>query len=190
ALPIFFSGLVDRGTTVMKSSPSMRAKYASETAVEPLEASTSVVPSWMRPLTRPYSSSERARRCLSEPVGCTDSSLRYRSMPQLAGRGKVCRCVSALRLASASSRAIAVLVQEVTVRAYPAALTGRAPVAPLGRGSDGSAPDAAGGRCAALSVHMQKGGLGLLLTQLELEPRPVTAVIRHEVLHRAVVGVT
>ena len=48
-----FSALVDRGTTVTKSSPIISAKYASETAVDPLDASMSVVPSWMRPFTSP-----------------------------------------------------------------------------------------------------------------------------------------
>ncbi len=37
----------------MNGSPSMRAKYASETAVDPLDDSTSVVSSRMRPLTSP-----------------------------------------------------------------------------------------------------------------------------------------
>jgi hypothetical protein len=71
-----FSGLVRRGTTVTNFSPSMRAKYASETAVDPLDASMSTVSGPIWPLTRPYSSSERASRCLSEPVGWTDSSFR------------------------------------------------------------------------------------------------------------------
>lgn len=85
----------------------MRAKYASLTAVEPLDASMTVVPSWIQPLQRAYRNSERASRCLSEPVGCTDSSLRYRSTPVLSGIGNTCRWVSADRLASASTRRIA-----------------------------------------------------------------------------------
>ena len=40
-------------------------------------------------------------------MGWTDSSLRYRSTPQLPGSGKTCRCVSAERLASASTRRMA-----------------------------------------------------------------------------------
>lgn len=48
-----FSLLVRRGTTVMKRRPSIRAKYASETAVEPLEASTSTVSGPIWPLTSP-----------------------------------------------------------------------------------------------------------------------------------------
>ena len=71
-----FSGLVERGTTVTNSNPSMRAKYASLTAVDPLDASTRTVSGPMWPFTSPNSMSERARRCLSDPVGCTDSSLR------------------------------------------------------------------------------------------------------------------
>ena len=39
--------------TAMNGSPSNRAKYASETAVEPLEASTIVVRSPIQPLHRP-----------------------------------------------------------------------------------------------------------------------------------------
>lgn len=62
--------------TAMNGSPSIRAKYASETAVEPEDASTIVVCGPIQPLHRPYRKSERASRCLSDPVGCTDSSLR------------------------------------------------------------------------------------------------------------------
>lgn len=62
--------------TATKSSPSSRAKYASDTAVDPLDASTSVAPSAMSPLDSPKSNNERVSRCLSEPVGCTDSSFR------------------------------------------------------------------------------------------------------------------
>ena len=90
--------------TATNGRPRNRAKYASETAVEPVDASTIVVPAVIQPLHRPYRKSERASRCLSDPVGCTDSSFRYRSMPHSSGSGKACRCVSADRLASASMR--------------------------------------------------------------------------------------
>ena len=62
--------------TATNGRPRKRAKYASETAVEPLEASTIVVRSVIQPLHRPYRNSERASRCFSDPVGWTDSSLR------------------------------------------------------------------------------------------------------------------
>ena len=65
-----------RGITATNGSPSIRAKYASLTAVEPDDASTTVVPSPIQPLHNPYRNSERARRCLSDPVGWVDSSLR------------------------------------------------------------------------------------------------------------------
>ena len=48
-----FLGLVEEGMTATKGRPRKRAKYASETAVEPLEASTIVVPSVIQPLHRP-----------------------------------------------------------------------------------------------------------------------------------------
>jgi hypothetical protein len=64
------------GITAMNGSPSIRAKYASLTAVEPLEASTIGVPSRIQPLQSAYRNRERASRCLSEPVGCTDSSFK------------------------------------------------------------------------------------------------------------------
>ncbi len=48
-----FSWLVLRGTTVTNSSPSIRAKYASDTAVDPLDASTSTVSGPIWPFTRP-----------------------------------------------------------------------------------------------------------------------------------------
>ncbi len=35
-----------------------------------------VVPSAIQPLQSPYRNSERASRCFSDPVGCTDSSFR------------------------------------------------------------------------------------------------------------------
>ena len=71
-----FSGLVDAGMTATNGSPSMRANHASLTAVEPLEASTTVVPSVICPEHSPYRNSERASRCLRLPVGWVDSSLR------------------------------------------------------------------------------------------------------------------
>ena len=71
-----FSGLVARGSTATNGTPISRAKYASDTAVEPELASTTVVPSTIWPLTSAYRNSERASRCLRLPVGCTDSSLR------------------------------------------------------------------------------------------------------------------
>ena len=45
-------GLVDRATTATKGSPMRRAKYASLIAVDPLEASTTVLPRSMSPLQR------------------------------------------------------------------------------------------------------------------------------------------
>jgi hypothetical protein len=39
--------------TAMNGRPSIRAKYASDTAVDPLDASTIVVPSRIHPLHRP-----------------------------------------------------------------------------------------------------------------------------------------
>ena len=47
-----FSGDVCAGITAMNGSPSIRAKYASETAVEPDDASTTVVRGPIQPLTR------------------------------------------------------------------------------------------------------------------------------------------
>ncbi len=91
----------------MNGSPSRRAKYASLTAVEPLDASITVVPSRIQPLHNAYKNSDRASRCLSEPVGCTDSSFRYSSTPVTSGIGNTCRWVSALRFASASTIRIA-----------------------------------------------------------------------------------
>jgi hypothetical protein len=55
--------------TATYGSSRNRAKYASEMAVEPLEATTIVVRSLIHPLHSPYRNSERARRCLSDPVG-------------------------------------------------------------------------------------------------------------------------
>jgi hypothetical protein len=45
--------LVERGMTATNGRPSSRAKYASETAVEPDEASTTVVSGVIQPLHRP-----------------------------------------------------------------------------------------------------------------------------------------
>ena len=45
-----FSGLVVRGITVTNGTPISRAKYASDTAVDPELASTTVVPSTIQPL--------------------------------------------------------------------------------------------------------------------------------------------
>src|SRR4051812_45176947 len=98
-----FSGLVPAGITATNGSPSIRAKYASLTAVDPEDASTIVAPSRIQPLHSAYRNSDRASRCLSEPVGCTDSSFRYRSMPRSNGNGNGSRWVSALRFASAST---------------------------------------------------------------------------------------
>ncbi|CAM5451478.1 hypothetical protein SBADM41S_06346 [Streptomyces badius] len=90
-----------RGITAMNGTPMSLAKYASDTAVEPLDASMTGLPGLIQPLQSPYRKSERARRCLRLPVGCVDSSLRYRSMPHASGSGKRSRWVSAERLASA-----------------------------------------------------------------------------------------
>ena len=87
----------------MNGNPNSEAKYASLTAVDPDDASITGVPSVIQPLHRAYRNSERASRCFKLPVGCTDSSFMYRSMPQSAHNGKRSRCVSALRLASAST---------------------------------------------------------------------------------------
>ncbi len=48
-----FSGLVVRGMTAMKGTPMSLAKYASETAVEPLEASMTGLSGRIQPLHRP-----------------------------------------------------------------------------------------------------------------------------------------
>ena len=57
------------GITAMKGRPSSRAKYASETAVEPLEASITGAPSRSQPFASEYRNSERASRCFRLPVG-------------------------------------------------------------------------------------------------------------------------
>ena len=55
-------------------------------AVEPLEASTTVVPSCSQPLHSACRNRLRASRCLRLPVGWLDSSFRYRSTPGEAGQ--------------------------------------------------------------------------------------------------------
>src|SRR6516165_10004069 len=70
-----------------------------------------VVPSWIWPLQRAYRNRDRASRCLREPVGCVDSSLRYRSMSGNAPSGTRTRCVSADLLPSASTRRTASCTQ-------------------------------------------------------------------------------
>jgi hypothetical protein len=69
--------LVDAGITATNGRPSRAAKYASDTAVEPDEASTTVVPSSIHPLHSAYRNKDRASRCLRLPVMCVVSSLRY-----------------------------------------------------------------------------------------------------------------
>src|SRR3954447_12156561 len=86
-----FSGDVDAGITATKGKPSSRAKYASDTAVDPDDAPVTVVPPCTQPLHNAYRNSERASRCFSEPVGWTDSSLRYRSTSHVCGNGNTCR---------------------------------------------------------------------------------------------------
>ncbi len=81
SIAAIFSGEVEAGITAMKGTPSRRAKYASEMAVEPLDASITGRPARSQPLVSAYRNSERARRCLRLPVGWLDSSLKYRSMP-------------------------------------------------------------------------------------------------------------
>src|SRR5471032_526587 len=86
----------------MNGRPSSRAKYASEIAVDPLEASITGAPGLSQPLHSAYRNSERASRCFRLPVGWLDSSLKYNSMPGKPGNGKGIRWVSALRWKSAS----------------------------------------------------------------------------------------
>ncbi len=50
SMSAIFAWLVVRAITATNGSPSMRAKYASDTAVEPLDASVTVVPGPMSPL--------------------------------------------------------------------------------------------------------------------------------------------
>src|SRR5699024_8398790 len=94
--------LVVRGITAIKGKPRRRAKYASLTAVEPDEASIILVPLSSHPLHSAYTNRERANRCFKLPVGCLDSSLRYKSMPYSSGSGNLRSGVSPQRVASAS----------------------------------------------------------------------------------------
>ena len=71
-----FSGDVVAGITATKGRPSSRAKYASETAVEPDDDSITVLFSCSQPLHSEYRKRDRARRCLRLPVGWLDSSFR------------------------------------------------------------------------------------------------------------------
>lgn len=71
-----FSALVERGITATKGTSSIRANQVSLTAVDPLDASTAVVPGPIQPLHRACRNSERASRCLRLPVRWVDSSLR------------------------------------------------------------------------------------------------------------------
>src|SRR5690606_41156051 len=59
SIAAIFSGDVEAGITATNGSPSRRAKYASDTAVEPLEASTTVLPACSQPLASAYRNSER-----------------------------------------------------------------------------------------------------------------------------------
>src|SRR5262249_56395704 len=68
--------LVDDVITAMNGSPRSAAKYASETAVDPEDASITVVPSPIHPLHSAYRNSDRASRCLRLPVMWVVSSLR------------------------------------------------------------------------------------------------------------------
>ncbi|GAA2917885.1 hypothetical protein GCM10020221_12580 [Streptomyces thioluteus] len=56
-----FSGLVLRGMTAMNGTPTRWAKYASEIAVEPLDASITGASGRIQPLHRACRNSERAR---------------------------------------------------------------------------------------------------------------------------------
>src|SRR3569833_217683 len=100
----------------MNGRPSRAAKYASDTAVEPDEASMTVVFSPIQPLHSAYRNNDRASRCLRLPVMWVDSSLRYSwtSHPShhAAGNGYRSRCVSALRRASASINRTALSTHE------------------------------------------------------------------------------
>ena len=55
-----FEALVEDGITAMNGSPSSAAKYASETAVDPDDASMTVVFSPIQPLHSAYRNSDRA----------------------------------------------------------------------------------------------------------------------------------
>ena len=72
-----FEALVEDGITAMNGRPSSAAKYASETAVDPDDASMTVVFSPIQPLHNAYRNSDRASRCFRLPVIWVDSSLRY-----------------------------------------------------------------------------------------------------------------
>ncbi len=76
SISAILAGLVLAGMTATKSSPSSFAKYASLTAVDPDDASITVVFSPTQPLQIEYRNSDRARRCLRLPVMWVDSSLR------------------------------------------------------------------------------------------------------------------
>src|SRR5690349_3581175 len=89
-------------------------------------------------------------------------------MPHSAGSGKTCRWVSALRLASASSRAIALLVQESTVRAYPGSVVGVAAFAGV----------AVVGERAVRQGDLDVGAEGLLGEQLPLEFGDLVEILR------------
>src|SRR5699024_6401463 len=95
-----FLALVVPATTAMNGTPMSCAKYASDTAVEPLEASTTGRPGRIHPLHRAWRNRERASRCLSDPVGCVVASLGQRSTPHSLGSGTCSRWVSEVLLAS------------------------------------------------------------------------------------------
>ena len=82
-----------------------------------------MVPRWIQLLQSPYSTSDRANRCLRLPVGCTDSSFRYSRTPHSGGSGNTCRCVSDVRLASASTWAIAQACHSRSVGSVIAVMT-------------------------------------------------------------------
>src|SRR5699024_12280799 len=94
-----FLALVVPATTAMNGTPMSCAKYASDTAVEPLEASTTGRPGRIHPLHRAWRNRERASRCLSDPGGWLDSSLRSRSTPGSLGSGTCSIWVSEVLLA-------------------------------------------------------------------------------------------
>ena len=68
--------MLTSGMTATNGRSSIRATCASETAVDPEDASMIVVSGPIQPLTSAYMNSERASRCLRLPVGWVDSSLR------------------------------------------------------------------------------------------------------------------
>ena len=76
-----FGAAVVAGTTAMKRKPSIFAKYASDTAVDPDEDSITVVSGPIHSLHSAYRNSDRASRCLRLPVGCELSSFRYSTIP-------------------------------------------------------------------------------------------------------------